>query len=474
MTQIEVLQFRPTTTDEILWSIVNTMAIDYLQFAIQTHYYARLFGVLNSADEGGDYGDFVANQCLREAIWSTLFQVQEHTENAVGYNLSPRFHKATISVTSLDKRWQTNWPGISKVDVVEEWTVLDDYTDVEISPYILTGLTTTIDNGQTVVALDTSVVDNPHNIILRLSSDNSQLQVMPSGTAGFPKRSGTNWLVAINTNATPVAGEISVQHKNYVFVDVTPPTTEDCSGEFVPVYENTNQRIPLAKATETLPGGDKRFWFYIYTLVNPAFYTDTVDLQNGEFYKLHQTIQFKCYREAPQKARLIQRPMNSDCRNNCEEKTFQISTYIVNRERGLVRFECDGELVIEDDEEVLYENRKVIFSPYCEYFLTYYYKTHPDELYTSAKKDIPKLFRAVVHKVAADLPVKDCGCNMVVRHEERGVQVGFIAEQQKTYSTVVNTPSGGQIVHYKYGELHGHRVYQDLLSAAYVYKVRII
>ena len=97
MSQVDYSTFPNYLSPDNVYAAVNQMAVDYLHFAQDTHYDARLYGVRVQIDKPVDVEDlFLVNRCLRESLRSTLFNICETTEKIVGYNLSPRYHREQI------------------------------------------------------------------------------------------------------------------------------------------------------------------------------------------------------------------------------------------------------------------------------------------------------------------------------------------------------------------------------------------
>jgi hypothetical protein len=463
MSIVNTSVFDPNATPEEVYNIVNSLPVSYWLFSQNTNYFARLFGVLTGERNEQDWTDFTINHCLRDALWSTLRSITDDAENYVGYNLSTRYHKKTISFP-FDKKIKV-YPGIEITDVTQQWSDIVGYDQIVVDPFILRSATVNVGPPPTVEIPD-NILDNPLNVILRRGSDNGTYSI---DDTVIPFKSGSNWVLTLDNDTIPytVGDDVNVQSVRYVYVDITPPITCE-NGTIYPVYPGTNQIIPQAKPVQQLLNGDDRYWFYIYTLVDPAFYNNTVDLIDAEFYKLLPYISFKCLTEIELKGRLEKTcicPDCSGCRTCCEDQVFQVSTHVEDSERGIVSFCIDGELVVEDDVEVLQPTSCNCLS--CDschrYILTFYYKTNPDFLSERIQKGIGEIERAVVFRVAADLPIIDCGC-FLNRPDER---LGFIFRQQETFAkTSVNSFTGTVITLHDYGDLRGQRAYSEIIAKA--------
>ena len=270
--------------------------------------------------------------------------------------------------------------------------------------------------------------------------------------ATYPRRVGTDWEILIDTAITTVDGatEINVQDKNLAYVDITPPV---CAGTVHPVYPGTNQIIEQARDIEILPGDDERYWFYIWTLVDPIFYSENVDLENGEIYKLLPTIEFKCFEEIESKAILSKTVKDDEC-TSCIDRRYQYTTRIINREFPTVIFDYDGELDELDALDTGAARPKWDSKNIWEMNVSY--KTETDRLPPNVQNALQMVSNAIIHRVAAELPLKDCGCKETI---------GFIAEQQKSYVRSSVHPYSGEVTrNYFFGQLHGQLEYRHIMA----------
>lgn len=468
MTRVIYNAFDKNKSHEDIDTIVNTMPVDYTDFSAFTHYGGRMYGVLSGDDDFGDFGDFVVNACLREAVWRVLNTVQNDVEDRIGYNISPRYHRKVFE-GDVTKTFLLDWPGLAIVDVKPEWFDIPSLSSVTVSPYLLEDLEPTLNGtiNEYVLTLDSSVVKNPNDVILRNQTTNGIYHIK-TAQRGYPRRNvGGDWEVVIDRGLSgySVGDKITVQSKKFVYVDVTQPTL---TGEMFPVYLNSNQIIRQAKPRESLGSDVYRYWFFLWELVDENFYYETVSLLNNEFYKLYQTISFKEFRESESKAILYENcicDLENVCCCTCDSKKWQLTTKILNHAYSSVCFNVDGELVQNSETllDELFTTHRFVRSSGETYKIVLDYKTSPDQLAAKWVTNIPDLKRAITHRTAAELPLSDCGCK---------VKVGFIYEQQQSYGSVQFNPlTGDKISSFKYGDLHGQRVYAEVLDRQTNYKV---
>jgi hypothetical protein len=460
--------FDPNMTDDEVYNLINMLPVTYGRFSSNTNYFGRLYGVLTGEANEQDWSDFTINHCLRDALWTTLRSVTDEAENFLGYNVSTRYHTREMDFP-FDARRRT-WPGIEAVDVEPQWNTVTGLNAVAISPFVLLNATVNIVLGKPEVTIPDSLVDNPLNIILRRNSDNGTYSIDDTVK---PRKSGSDWIVTLDndTIAYNIADQVNVQHVKYVFVDIDPETDECDDGELYPVYPGTNQIIPQAKPYEVLGSGFRRYWLYSYSLVNPAFYNNTTNLVNGEFYKLLETIEFRCLTEVESKGLLTKSCVCEDCSDCCcDSGTYQVTTKIVDAANGVVSFCIDGKF---DDEGVLVPSECSCLSPdNCHDFkLTFKYKTNPNYLSERLQKAVSQVIRAIVFRTAADLPVIDCGCFLDDGKEKRG----FIYYQQEMYGrTSINQLTGTVTNQFRYGDLRGQQAYADIISKVPKHKFALV
>jgi hypothetical protein len=449
-------QFTDLPTPEARWQEANSLFLSYHDFAVGSHLWDRMYGVISHLRESAPLEEFNTNICVREALWKVLREVTRNAEKAVGFNFSPMYHVSTIPFP-WESFHRTAWPGIEAVDVIETW--VDHNLTVALSPFILNPVPMTVTT-ETYATIPRSLVGNPNELILRRESDYGTYKIRSV------RLNGTDWELTLDVKTIPydaLSDVVVAQHAKFCYVDVTLPTM---TGELYPVYSDTNQMIPQAKPYEDQGGGIRRYWFYPYAMVDPAFLVDEVNLTSGEFYKLLQSVEFRELQTTEQKARLYKRCIQESCTDcDCEDVVYQMTTNIVNAAKGILAFTLDGKLTYDPDLD-----EWVLSSEVCPtidkdtkstYELVFYYKTNPQNLSESHAEDLANMQRAILHKVAAELPVRDCGCALTL---------GFIFEAQQTYGKMTRTFGGDTIVSTNYGDRHGQHVYREIINNVRVYR----
>src|SRR5689334_15543855 len=310
--------FDPSITSAQVYHLINTLPFGYLALAKESHYWGQLFGVITGEVNEQDRDQFVVNQCLRDSVWKTLRTVTDEAENFAGFNFSRRYHKVKTS-WNFGGVYQVR-PGVEIVSKQPSWRHVE-LDDVPIDPFLLHDIDVVSVDSRYVAQVPTSVVDNPNDVILRRSTDYGTYSPDPNYR---PRRVGSNWEITLDNSVVPytIADQVDVQSVKYVFVDIQLPTLN--AGEILyPVFRGTTQIIPQAKSPQDLGEGVFRYWFYIYTFVNPEFYNNPVNLVNAEYYKLLESIDFQAYSEVDEFATLT-----IDC--SCDTCGGDIRKYRVN------------------------------------------------------------------------------------------------------------------------------------------------
>lgn len=458
MTQVNLPIFAPQLPVDMAEETANTLAISYLTLALRTSLYARLFGVLTGAEEGStEYETFIINSCLRNAIWTALYQVQSETERQIKYNLTARYHQDEIPILDTGK-YQTKWPAVAQLHIKREWSAIEDYDNLAVNPYIVENAPV-VEASFPEVRVNRTLVRNPNNVFLREDGTNRALDFI-TDPADYPKIDGDDWVFLIDTNKvvwTP-GTQVNVQHRQYLTMTITPPVGLPAGANVEFVYPGTNQIVPQAKPYEDLAGGQRRYWFYIYTLVDPEFTERVVNLERGEFYKLYTHLELKYWQDvdAPALVRIYEgeKFKEYEYTPNPVDPTVQQAFFfdLVDQEHGIYHLtlnECFTEWcrsTIPDWDSHAPTSIRVVV----------HYKTDPVYLKDKYLYQIAEILDAMMYKVAAELPTTDCDCK---------VTQGFIAQNQiPYYDQYANPLTGTEIIKFRYGQLTGQIRYGETMG----------
>lgn len=428
---IEAGVFYPDLTQAQVDELINDLLVNMTDFSRIACLDGRMHGVNTSCD----VCDLEVNDCVRLALISGLINAQNTVESKLGYNLTRRYHTET-RIWSGASVLQTRWPGLSEMNVQKAYANRENFS---ISPYIQEGITVEEVDGKCVATFSATLVKNPVHAMIR-DEDGSFYP-----TTGNPSRSGGNWQMALMAKniQPPCEGHtFDVQHCQYMILEADRNAT--------PVYTGTNQIIPVARPTESIGGGNYRYWFHVWELIDPAFITDGADLEAGQFWKLLTSIDLIDVEEEPLYAsvRLLDQCSEYSTYTDSEEET-RVEMEIINAEMGAV--------------EIIYDDchcpccQQALMRCRCEHpvRLTFGYRTDPAVL--NIPIDLGSVQEAIANLVAAELPLSTCNCPTP--------KTGFIAAAQKPYTDWrINPLTGNEHEIFKYGSLHGQLVFSERMK----------
>lgn len=301
---------------------------------------------------------------------------------------------------------------------------------------------------QPIVLADSSIFENPADVQMR--NGNTGNTYTPLKLAGYPKRVGNNWEIPIDTKLSGFdpGAPVHLQHRKHLILDVDPPVSPPAGATLHPVYPGTNQIIAQAKSPQVLGNGKTRYTFFIYALVHPAFRFETVDLVKGEFYKLYPEISIKALSENAQQAQIVWVKGGT-------EKTVDVTLKPVLGQDGVFHVVLDDEVVC--DPCSIWADLGCCEQDTPETIkLRFWYKTSPARLDEIYQRQIPAVRQAICHRVAAELPIMDCGCK---------VTAGFIFENQRRYDRITMKPyQGFEMRSSEFTDLFGRLRYETMLA----------
>lgn len=420
-----------------MFQIQPHLLLDIQEFSEIACLDGRVYGVISKCDTCG----LTLNECVRSHLLTALESNQALLERYLGYNLTVHYHEETHDWDGVS-RIQTDWPGVSAVNVKQQISTILDFGPFPISPYVQQNLVLSDSGfGYCVAELSREFVDNPSHITIR---DENGVVYETDNVDGYPRRDGNNWLVAMKSRPTAPAcvATLHAQSCKYMFVDVE---DHDCGDDstLTPVYPNSETPIPQIKPSEAVGVGLRRFWFSPWMLVDPAFYGEEINLEIGEFYKLLPEIEFKCVQEI-EALPVVTAIDLTNCSDDFNEitaiTTSDVRWDLLNQEYGITQFQIKN--------STFCQNNKSPFK------VKIFYKTDP-EIFNVAQF-VAAIKEALAYLTAAELPTEVCGC---------AIKTGFIATAQKAYTEIrVNPITGESIVNLKHGNLYGQLVYAEKLQ----------
>jgi hypothetical protein len=419
------------TQDEID-TMMNNLMVDLQDFSSIACLEGRAFGV-EIYNEKCD--TFNINTCMRSRMIEGLISSQETTEKKLGYSLTPRYESYKIDSQRWVEKHQLK-RGIESVNVVQATTSVDGFAAQTINYYVDSG--TVVDAGSYLyVDFNRDLVWNVDDIIIR-DSDGDRI-LIDDTVSNYITVVGDNWRIKLTSNQTNADDTVYAQDSRFMVVEFTPPTLDN-GGTLYPVYPDTNQIIPCARAVETLDNDDVRYWFHPWVLVDERRFSDTdIDLLSGEFYKLLQEIEFKEFYES------TQYPVVKylDCDGAYQTATSQyVRVEITDSPRGILAIDLDYWL-INDRPSDYYDFESV----------TVYYKTNPDLIGFDGEEMTVSI--AIANLTAAELPLKMCKCE---------IDKGFIFEAQRSFGSKFVMIDGTEKQNIRYGDKVGQKVYFDYID----------
>lgn len=479
--QVNHNNFLPQLPEAVIWDAINDLSISYLQFAHKSSLYARAYGMINDSqfglrdEHGSDWRELVLNDCMRNALYDLLYSVQQLTEQRLGFNLTEQFHVEEI-VWPRDAKLQLKWPGIEAAELEQNWYTISNYGPFDLEPYVIKIAPLVVDddvnNTLRIAWVDSELVRNPDDVILRRADDDGAL-TLNKVHARYAKRVDKFWEIPIDDKIVSINdSDVSVQHRQFVILTVLAADVSalPAGGTVHPVYAGTNQIIPLAQPVKILDDGKLQYVFYAYTLIDPAFSLETVFWNRAEFYKLFEQIEFKY---AVSEAAYVEFIWGEG-----DEETIyrfdpdlpatpvlpRLHLLIANQEKSILNLYINDQLFCTLDQAqsiwtTCVSDKRLKMPENLR--LRVHYKTNPNLLNGRYKGQLADANRAILNRTAARLPLEECGCKM---------DIGFIAEQQKQYGTIIRNPiTGIEISKVRFGQRHGEILYTDFLDNAIGY-----
>lgn len=453
--------FAPGLSEDQAYEVLNTMAVDFLEFSEKSSLYARMYGVLTGAEEGNEeLKDLVANSCLRTSLMDLLYEVQTDAEMRAGYPLADRFHEEFFAVI-VNRKMQTTYPGIEEFNVERVWYPLDGYDEQAVTFNVITDAVIELDSGVHYVQMPVDVVGDPLSTYSRLRSDGGAFTY--AATPIVERVSGTpdHWKVPIDTSKkTYTSGEVDVQDRSYVYVDITTPTLE-VGQNLEPVYPGSNQIIPQAKPMETPSVGVSRYWFHPYSLVLSQFDQRTVNLRIPETYKLYPKIEFRYWVSEDFFLELVVTQGDTvttyQFDPSADPQVSGVRAELIDPEHGIFH-------IVVDPGFSIVSCLSGLVTPLIPYSATFKvkYKTSPSSLEAKYRNQIVGISRAIVQRVASELPLEGCYCP---------ITAGYIKYQQTVMgSKTTNLFTGYQVDKLEYGNKLGQIAYATFMNQILYYR----
>lgn len=408
----------PNITQTEIDSLINNLAVDLSDFSRFICADGRMFGVKTDCDTC----DLDIVECVRKDLAHQLITSQLDVEAKLGYPITDRYVDEYVDLH--DDLIKLKYPFVSKLNVEERYTLIGKYV---LSPYILPSVLLADSGlGFCYVELDT-VVKNPNKVKI-FYNGNEVLKSDGDGT--YPKRVGGKWRIAIDNQTISLCTErVDVSYCSLVYIDIP-----DCVGTVVPVYSGGKQHVPQARDSEIVSTGVRRFWFNLWEFVDADFQDEQTNLSAGEFWKLNLNVDFYCVTEVATVAQLY-------CKDGCDEEApVEVTLEIIDKDNGLVKI-CNVDACTDGCSDLEKSRLRV------KYKVSYKDCKHT--------LNFTEICEAIIYLSAANLQLSGCSCK---------IEKGLIADAQKAYYSSRTDTFGNTSVDYRYGSLHGHFRFREIMD----------
>ena len=458
-------------TLEETWKIANDMPITPLFFAEVSCEGDRIFGLHTAGCGGSTCEDACSDPlfpCVRRQLWRELQRVTQDTEAHLHWPLKKRYVEETLTYFGKD-RLMLSLAGVDKADVEEVITTLDSYGPVSFTVTIgkVVELVNSGPPNNIIEAyLPKDIVSNPRRIMFRKVSDNNPI-MWDDDLSGYPKTgtatSGENcWIVPLKQPSgthVDVTDELWMVDCQIAFFDAPDPTGVDCTGDIEPVYPGTTQKIPYIKK-ETLSTGEIRYWVNIRSMINPEFLGEEIRLDEGEFYKFIETVEFACFGERQKLAVVYFKPNSSTCTDGspCQEQTSYACTTLIDKRLGIAELhlvelvlDSNGDPTYDDDGNYVVQDRTDCSNLGDPIRVDLAYHVDPYATGIQYHAAIEHLRKAIAGRVAAEVQITDCGCE---------VENGYFKKMQTVPETrIENRFTGTSIIMSRYTDMYGTQMW---------------
>lgn len=451
-------------TDQQAQLIANSMAVPPEYFAEISCEGDRLFGVVTNCKRQTcrDTCETVLNGCARRTLWMTSFMVQQELEATLGWTLSPRYVTETLPWDGKS-RIRLTFGGLEDLFMRESVTIVDE--DVAYNPYVYSGL---------VVAGANPVV---HEVLVPY-----EYLTMPEGVLFVDETKGTTfavqeideypqlrtvgpdkfWVLGIYDNTADIGDTVNVMDCLWGYVDA--PDVE-CTDEVAIVYQDSVQKIPVEKVT------DDRWYIKHRNMVRQVYQGDTVDLTKFQTHKLYDVVDVGCFGETCELVTIYKKCSGTvtDCgcdddATPCEVVEVDACATVVDAKSGIIEVQ-EVEVITDDNgDPVLGSDGCPTFRQksdctddclYTPYQVTVSYRTNPVQSGISNTSAVETLRSAIAARVAAEVPLVDCGCD---------VECGYFKEMRVETNTQTYTQGGAIVVALRYGNKIGQQKYAKALE----------
>lgn len=471
MTKAELTYLNATDED------INSLPVSYAYFAEFASLYGRAYGVVTGEERGITGPDdeqlegFVANNCVRRALYQGLLRVSEAAEQQIGYKLGTRYQ------TVQPKGWRGSGkiiliPGLEAVEVDRNWYEIPAGNTFDLNYYAQENLTLFLDGSTVIARVDSSLFENPTHAYLKNITQGNKKLVVDKTHSRYAELDTGDWLLPLTTNVAAVAVTDTVHafHQRYIWATVTKPDVSSLptNGSIKPVYPGTNQIVEHTVISED--DTTVTYRFPVWVLVHPAFAdeADAIQWQAFPTYKFYPSLELRYVVEEAAYLELVwtegddQYTYQYDPDDPDAATLPRLEAVIVDAETGIVHLYANDYLV-QDLTPYWYcacSCRRTKMPEHITVRIPV--KVTVAALGNRHRGQVDRIREAVIAKVAAELPVEDCGCKN---------KVGYIKHQQDPYgNNYVNPFTGVEVVKTDYGNRHGQKTYDKVMEEVLIFR----
>lgn len=457
--------FFHVNTDAEAELIANAMAVTPEYFADISCEGDRLFGVVTNCQRETcqDTCETVLNGCARKGIWQYSYMVQQELEALLRWTLSPRYVTETL-LWDGKSRIKLTFGGIDDLFVQESVTTVD--SGLTYYPFVYQATAQAV-LGQTYVEvlIPFEYLSKPEGVMFR--NPNTLKTFAYTEVRGYPEIRDvlgvTYWVIAIPGGDAQDGDTLDILDCLWGYIE-TPDV--ECDDEVAIVYAGTVQKIPIEKVT------DERWYIKHRNMVRYEYQDDEVDLTQFQIHKLYNTVDVGCFGETCTLAIISKKctPETCACSDEddlpCTVLEAPACATLISGKSGIIEIHEVVALVDDEGGPILDVNGCPTFRQIedCDdivdgvpFQVTISYHTNPAYSDLAKTSAVESLRRAIAARVAAEVTLVDCGCN---------IECGWFKQMRHVINTTsFNPQTGATTVIRRYGDMEGQQIYARTLEA---------
>lgn len=460
--------FGTTYTDAEAQLLANNMAVKPDYFAELSCEGDRLFGLVTNCkrETCQNTCETVLNGCARKNLWQYAYMVQQELEATLHWTLSPRYIRETLPWDG-HSRLQLTFGGVEELFRTETATIVD--SDIIYNPYVdQTTVLAVPGQSYTEVLISQSYLSMPEGVMMRNPATGKSWAY--SEIPGYPELRTVGpdkfWAIAIPGQFATAGDTVDILDCKWGYIDTTDFDPDiECDGELAIVYQDSVQKIPIEKIV-----GDRWYINHRY-MVRVEYQGDEIDLTKFQIHKLYDVVDVGCFDEACElitiRKKCVGTVMECACEPDtvpCEIVEADACATVVNSKAGIIEI-TEVEVITDDNGDPVLDAsgcptfRQKTDCAECAYYQPYEvivpYKTNPAQSGISNTSAVETLRQAIAARVAAEVNLVDCGCN---------VECGFFKAMRVETNTTIFSQSGATVVALRYGNKIGQMRFAEAIE----------